>query len=102
MLATQYIDNFSDDQFPCFIIYKDTKTVSNISFIHKLRKITYVSIENLLYSQGVITKSIEKDQQYEIKDKLMNQQKKQQCQKDIDDEIDDREQSHNVQFQKSI
>ncbi|CAD8132948.1 unnamed protein product [Paramecium pentaurelia] len=75
MLATKYIENFSDDQLTCFIIYNDTKAVSNIPFIHKLRKITYVSIEILLISQDVIRKSIEKDEQYEIKDKFMNQQK---------------------------
>lgn len=53
MVATKCIENFPDDQCPCFIIYKDTKAVSNIPFIHKLRKITFASIEDLLISQGL-------------------------------------------------
>lgn len=48
MVATKCIENFPDDQCPCLIIYKDTKVVSNIPFVHKLRKITFASIEDLL------------------------------------------------------
>ncbi|CAD8177919.1 unnamed protein product [Paramecium pentaurelia] len=100
MVATKCIENFPDDQCPCFIIYKDTKAVSNIPFIHKLRKITFASIEDLLISQGVIPKPVEEDEQYEeIKDKLKHPYKTNNV-KDVDDEIDDREYSHKVQFQK--
>lgn len=48
MIATKCIENFPDSECPCLIIYKETKTVSTVPFVHKLRKITFASIEDLL------------------------------------------------------
>lgn len=48
MVATKCIENFKDDDCPCLFIYKEGKVVSNIPFVHKLRKITFASIEDLL------------------------------------------------------